>query len=102
MNIRKENKMRKLIALYRDAVRDDWARPTDATFANMQEAKENILSVIDKLEKENKQLKEALVGQKAVKAMDEMICLYNDPKRTSEEELDFFEFVVERYLEAIK
>ena len=62
--------MKKLIALYRDAVRDDWARPTDATFANIQEAEENILSVIDKLGKKNKRLKEeALAGQKTVNAI---------------------------------
>lgn len=36
--------MNKIISLYRDAVRDDWDKQTDATLANMQEAEQNILS----------------------------------------------------------
>lgn len=53
---------------------------------------------ISELESENKRLKkEALAGQKAVKAMDEMIGLYND-----QEDLEFFESIIERYLKAIK
>ena len=36
--------MNKLISLYRDAVRDDWDKQTDATLANMQEAEQNLLS----------------------------------------------------------
>ena len=36
--------MNKIISLYRDAVRDDWDKQTDATLANMQEAEQNLLS----------------------------------------------------------
>ena len=36
--------MKDLISLYREAVRDDWDKQTDATLANMQEAEQNLLS----------------------------------------------------------
>ena len=36
--------MNKIISLYRDVVRDDWDKQTDATLANMQEAEQNLLS----------------------------------------------------------
>ena len=64
--------MKELIA-YRDAVRVFLARQTKETFANMHEAEGSVLSAIDELEAENKQLgKEALAGQKAVEAIENL------------------------------
>ena len=62
--------MNKIISLYRDAVRDDWDKQTDATLANMQEAEQNLLSrlaardaavkKVAELENDKRELVEAL------------------------------------------
>ena len=51
--------MKDLISLYREAVRDDWDKQTDATLANMQEAEQNLLSRLS-------------AGEKAVKKVAEL------------------------------
>ena len=51
--------MKDLISLYRDAVRDDWDKQTDATLANMQEAELNLLSRLS-------------AGEAAVKKVEEL------------------------------
>jgi len=90
--------MNKIISLYRDAVRDDWDKQTDATLANMQEAEQNILShlaageaavkKVAELEKDSERKadlfvkkcfecdefeRQASAGQRAVDAMEQNI-----------------------------
>ena len=62
--------MNKIISLYRDAVRDDWDKQTDATLANMQEAEQNILSRLS-------------AGEEAVKKVAEL-------EKDSERKADLF------------
>lgn len=62
--------MNKIISLYRDAVRDDWDKQTDATLANMQEAEQNILSHLS-------------AGEEAVKKVAEL-------EKDSERKADLF------------
>lgn len=62
--------MNKIISLYRDAVRDDWDKQTDATLANMQEAEQNILSHL-------------AAGEEAVKKVAEL-------EKDSERKADLF------------
>ena len=68
--------MKDLISLYRDAVRDDWDKQTDATLANMQEAEQNILSHL-------------AAGEAAVKKVAE---LENEVERLKKRELDYYKF----------
>ena len=90
--------MNKIISLYRDAVRDDWDKQTDATLANMQEAEQNLLSrlaageaavkKVEELEKDSERKadlfvkkcfecdefeRQASAGQRAVDAMEQNI-----------------------------
>ena len=62
--------MNKIISLYRDAVRDDWDKQTDATLANMQEAEQNLLSRL-------------AAGEEAVKKVAEL-------EKDSERKADLF------------
>ena len=62
--------MNKIISLYRDAVRDDWDKQTDATLANMQEAEQNLLSRLS-------------AGEEAVKKVAEL-------EKDSERKADLF------------
>ena len=62
--------MKDLISLYREAVRDDWDKQTDATLANMQEAEQNILSHL-------------AAGEEAVKKVAEL-------EKDSERKADLF------------
>jgi hypothetical protein len=90
--------MNKIISLYRDAVRDDWDKQTDATLANMQEAEQNIFTAfaageeavkkVAELEKDSERKadlfvkkcfecdefeRQASAGQRAVDAMEQNI-----------------------------